>query len=372
MEIIIKTFHGLEEPLAKEVKELIGTMPTLGKRAVFLKVDKKQLYTLNYKLQTALRILVKHSTHKVHSYEDVYKAVKQIDWASIMKRDHSFIIDATVYSPYFKNSQFVIHKTKDAIVDQFYERFGSRPSINKDNPDFRFNIHISERTLNINLDSSGESLHKRGYKQMSSVNAPLNEVLAAGLLKLSAWDRDVSLLDPMCGSGTFLTEAAFMKYNFPAQYMRPHFSFMNWKDYDESMWKDISGPQDIPIEENKKSIIGYDNYPKDIISLSSDLMRNKLHRLIKVKESDFFNSDPLDGPHHIIMNPPYDKRLQLDDAKQFYKTIGDTLKQKCKDSTAWILSGNKEAIKHVGLRPGKKITVYNGPIESKFYKFELF
>lgn len=371
MEFIIKTLKGFEDILAEEVNALLGRPATIGRRAVFVEGDLKDLYTLNYRLRTAIRILIFNRSFKVHSYEDVYRELRAVDWSEIFSLKENFSIDATVFSPYFKNSQFVMHKAKDAVVDYFRDNYGRRPNVELNNPNIRINIHITERDMKLNLDSSGESLHKRGYKTLQS-EAPLSEVLAAGLIKLSGWDTEMPLLDPMCGSATLLTEAAFIKYNIPAQKYREEFSFMNWKDFDRGQWMSVKREaQKIKRADNK--IISGGDIDLDLIEeVESSLRKNKLNEYIQLKRQNFFQIDELKEQHHIIMNPPYNKRIGLDNAKSFYQMIGDTLKQKCKGSTAWVFSGEKEAIKFVGLRPSQKIILYNGPIESRFHKFELF
>lgn len=371
MEIIIKTSQGLENILAKEVEAILGRPCEIGKRAVFLTGTLQDIYLLNYKLRTAIRILVKMTSFTVHSYEDVYRELKSINWSEIFSLRESFSIDATVYSPYFKNSQFVMHKAKDAIADYFRDNYGKRPDVDRMNANIRINVHITERNMNVSLDSSGESLHKRGYKQGQAL-APVSEVLAAGMIQLSDWDQSIPLLDPMCGSGTLLTEAAMLKYDIAAQKHRGDFCFMHWKDFDKSAWMKIKRENQKSLPCDNIEIFGSDIDPDTIDDLESDLRQNKLNSYVDVQEGNFFDINELESPHHIIMNPPYNKRLGLEDAKGFYQMIGDTLKQKCKGSTAWVFSGEKEAIKFVGLRPSQKIILYNGPIESRFHKFELF
>jgi len=371
MEIIIKTSQGLENILAKEVEEILGRSCEIGKRAVFITGTLQDVYLLNYKLRTAIRILVKMTSFTVHSYEDVYRELNRMNWSEIFSLRESFSIDATVFSPYFKNSQYVMHKAKDAIADYFRDNYGKRPNVDRQNANIRINVHVTERKMNVSLDSSGESLHKRGYKRMHAL-APVSEVLAAGMLQLSEWDKKTLLYDPMCGSGTLLTEAAMLKYDIPSQKHRDDFCFMHWKDFDKSAWMKIKRDNQKSLPSENIQILGSDVDGDTIHDLESDLRHNKLSEYIDVQEGDFFEINELETPHHIIMNPPYNKRLGLEDAKEFYQMIGDTLKQKCKGSTAWVFSGEKELIKFVGLRPSQKIILFNGPIEARFHKFELF
>ena len=371
MQVLIKTFHGMEEVLAKEVQAILGRPSEARKRAVYVdQVTPLELYRLNKQLRTALRVLVNTETFTVHSYEDIYKALRTIKWEELFYHHNTISIDSTVFSPYFKNSQFVMHKSKDAIVDHFRDLYGKRPSVERKNANIRINIHITERQMIVSLDSSGESLHRRGYKQVK-VKAPINEVLAAGLIQLSDWDQQTAFWDPMCGSGTIVTEAALLKYNIQSQFKRDEFCFRYWKTFDKKIWQELkrekSSPETLP-----SPILGSDIDRDVIFDFEKELRSNKLQSQIDIKKQNFFQIEEQIEPRLLIFNPPYNKRLGLEDAKGFYKMIGDTLKQKCKGSTAWVFSGDKEAIKFVGLRPSKKIILYNGPIESRFHKFELF
>lgn len=371
MKIIIKTFHGLEEVLAEEVKSIIHRPCEVRKRAVFAdQITDLELYTLNKRLRTALRILVEHSTYTVHSYEDVYTALRTIKWEDLFYHHNTISIDSTVFSKYFKNSQFVMHKSKDAVVDHFRDLYNKRPSVEKRNADIRINIHIVERKMTVSLDSSGESLHKRGYKQVE-VRAPINEVLAAGLIKLSDWDQVKPFWDPMCGSGTIPTEAALLKHNIQSQFNRDDFCFRHWKTFDKKSWQDVNREK-LKADTPPSPIYGSDIDTDVIFDLEKQIRSSKLQSYLSVKKQNFFQIKELNEERILIFNPPYNKRLGLEDAKGFYKMIGDTLKQKCKGSSAWVFSGDKEAIKFVGLRPSKKITLYNGPIEAKFHRFDVF
>jgi len=369
MKLIIKTFQGLEEILAEEVRTLLNKAADLGRRSVFLNGTMSDIYKLNYKSRYALRVLAAIGSYQIHSYKDVYDAIYSIDWGDYFDVDKTLYIESTVYSEFFKNSQYITHLTKDAIVDQFNESKGRRPSISKQNANIRLNIHITERTLNVNIDSSGEALFKRGYKDVTA-EAPINEVLAAGLIQLSGWDRLTPFLDPMCGSGTLLYEAAMLKYDIPSQYFRDVFSFYHWNDFDQRLWSEIQ--HDAAPREVEGSIKGLDRLDYLVDELKESIAHSEFKSLIEVNRGNFFQTESLKEPHHIIMNPPYNKRLSLDDHKAFYKSIGDTLKQKCTGSTAWVFSGNKQGIKFVGLKPSKRLTLYNGPIEAKFHKFEVF
>jgi len=362
---------GFESIVEEEIKQLGLQNIEVQNRAVSCSGTKTDLYRLNYYLRYAIRIIVTIKKFRVHSYADVYDAMQSIDWSDYIEKDDTFSIDAVAFSPFFKNSQFVMHKAKDAIADQFMDKYGVRPNVELKHPDLKLNIHINQRQMSLGLDSSGESLHIRGYKKNSSL-APLNEVLAAGLIKLSGWDMKQAFLDPMCGSGTLVHEAAMMAMNIPAQHARQSFGFMQWKDYDEAILKKIVLESTSATAVEGLEIHGHDIDEKVISDVKFWLPDLAFKQYIKIEKRDFFASEEQVKPYHIVTNPPYDQRISIDNIIEFYKTIGNTLKHKYRGSTAWIFSGSKDGIKHVGLKPSKKILLYNGPIESRFHKFEMY
>lgn len=362
---------GFEEILAKELKKLGAKKIEVLNRAVKAEATEKTVYRINLCSYLALRVLIPLHEDVIHNEDHLYFAVKRINWNDYIHADQTLAVRSSVKSDYFTNSHYVELKTKDAICDQFTNRTGSRPDVDLREPDLSVNIHIFKNKLTISLDTSGDSLHKRGYR-ISSTVAPLNEVLAAGLIQLSGWDYKRKFIDPMCGSGTFLTEALLQYFNMPPQHINRDFAFKKWKNFRDDIWQDV-------VEEAMSKqrsdpdfkVYGSDNHPGAIKSAEYNLAEAGLLQYAELEVKDFHDYPITEGAH-IMMNPPYDVRIQDDEIIESYKAIGDTLKQKCKDSQAWILSGNLKALSRVGLRPSKKLRLYNGPIESKFHKFEMY
>ena len=371
MKIVAKTLHGIEDLLVEELTALGAENIKKVTRAVEFEGDKKLLYRANYELRTALRVLVPFYQFRARHENHLYKKVREFDWSTLMNPNTTFAIDSAVSSNYFNHSKYVALKTKDAIVDQFRDATGRRPSVELQQPDLRLNVFIQHDNVSISLDSSGSSLHKRGYR-LNTVSAPINEVLASAMILLSGWKNDKPLLDPMCGSGTIPIEAAMIAKNIPAQFLREHFSFHNWKDFDREIWEEVVNEANERINHDDCHI-----YPSDIDPESRHYGRknailahvsNQLH----FERKDFMTSTPPETPGIIIMNPPYDERMEIEDTKAFYKEIGDRLKNHYPGWSAWLISSNKDALKSIGLRPSKKYTLYNGKLECKYQKFEMF
>ncbi|HIN39339.1 MAG TPA: hypothetical protein EYM84_03605 [Flavobacteriales bacterium] len=371
MKFLAKTFHGLEDVLAKEL-DVLGAKAVLPiKRAVSFEGDKKLLYKSNLHLRTALRILVPIAEFTANTDQELYNEVKSINWPEYININQTFAIDSVVFSERFTHSQYVALKVKDAIVDQFKERLGKRPSVDPKFADNRINVHIAHNKVSISLDSSGDSLHKRGYRRKGHI-APLNEVLAAGMLMLAEWDSTIPLIDPMCGSGTFLMEAAMMAYNMPPGIKKKHYSFMNWKDYDQDLWKKVS-------EESKSNMITPEVNIQggDIAMQSIDLSKMasldfNLRKAIKLERISFNKHLPSSESGMLILNPPYGERITPKDLFDLYESIGNQLKKSYAGFDAWIFSSNKEAMKRIGLRPSRKYTLFNGALECKFQKFSMY
>jgi len=368
------TFAGLEEVLAEELLHLGARDIKKGIRNVQFTGDKGFMYKANYNLHTALRIFKEIAARKnIKNAGQLYGFIHHIDWTEFLDVNQTFRIDVTGQSPYFKNTQFVALKAKDAIVDQFRKKFNKRPDIDIKNPDIRILLHLHKDQIRVSLDSSGESLHKRGYRTATN-KAPINEVLAAGIVKISGWQGQTDLLDPMCGSGTIPIEAAMIAMNIPAAIHREKFAFENWKDFDPELFdliKESSIKKIRELPENIK-ITGFDKAPSAVEKAKINVKNAGLEEFITIKQADFFKTQKnAERPLTLIFNPPYDERLPVE-VKNFYKKIGDTLKHKYPGSTAWILAGNKEAVKSIGLRPSKRIPLYNGKLEVRLLKFELY
>lgn len=369
--MIAKTMFGFEPILAKELMALGAMDVKEGTRNVSFVGDIGFMYKANLCLRTAIKILKPYCSFKIFSEEDLYKEIYNLPWEDLMDVEDTLAIDATVHSDTFTHSQYISLKTKDAIVDRFRDKFGKRPSVDLDFPTLRVNIHIEKNFCNVSFDSSGQSLHKRGYKTATNI-APINEVLAAGMLLLSGWDGQCDFLDPMCGSGTILIEAAMIACNIPPNLNRKEFAFERWKDWDEDLFEKIEASVLKKVREFHFSIKGYDTAPSAVHKATDNIENAHLSEFIKVQRQDFFASEKENDRHlHIVFNPPYGERLEIDMPK-FYKEIGDTLKQSYPGTDAWFITSNIESIKHVGLRPSKKYKLFNGALESKFLKYQIY
>ena len=369
-EMIAKTYHGLEDVLAKELLQLGAQDIKTLRRAVKFKGDIGFMYKANLSLRTAVRIIKPIKSFKVKNEDEFYEALKSIDWEEYMTIDDKFVVDAFVNSSYFNHSLYIALKTKDAIVDQFRDKCGMRPDVDLDNPNLRINIHISEDICTVSLDSSGKSLHKRGYR-LETNEAPISEALASGLILLSGWDKKSHFVDGMCGSGTFLIEAAMIAANIPANIHRAHFAFEDWPDYDPELWSLIKSSQLKKSSDCYGKIIGYDIDPHTIESAKINIANAGLEEYIDLNCENFFDTVKPEGPTHLVFNPPYGVRLQ-GDIPQIYQSIGDTLKKNYSGAEAWFLTSHMEGLKHVGLRASRKIEIFQAKLECRFVKYEMY
>ncbi|MBL4754989.1 MAG: class I SAM-dependent RNA methyltransferase [Flavobacteriales bacterium] len=371
MQLLIKTFHGLEAVLAEEVKDLGGKNIELLRRAVSCEGDLKFLYMANHHLRTALKVLLPIEHFNARNEVELYNKTKQINWSKYLQLNQTFAIDPVVFSKTFTHSQYVGLKVKDAIVDQFRDKTGRRPDVDTQFPEVSINVHVSNNQVNISLDSSGESLHKRGYRRTGHP-APLNECLAAGMLLLAGWEPSIPLIDPMCGTGTILIEAAMMAAKIPPGVNRRKYLFMNWKDFDRDLWMSVVRSAKQSVEAPTVSIIGGDIDSQSIDLAKMGSLDFGLGRLIKLERIAFKSHLPKTKEGLLIFNPPYGERLREKDLNAMYQEIGDHLKANYNGFDAWILSSNTEAMKHIGLRPSQKLTLYNGPLECKFQQFNVY
>ena len=369
--MLAKTLHGFEPILAKELRKLGAIDVKEGVRSVSFYGDTGFMYKANLSLRTAIKILKPYQSFRVFSEEDLYKEVYNIKWENLLKPTDSLAIDATVHSETFTHSKYVALKSKDAIVDRFRNQTGKRPDIDLNFPTLRINIHIEKNDCTVSLDSSGQSLHKRGYKSATNI-APINEVLAAGMLLHSGWDGQCDFLDPMCGSGTILIEAAMIACNIPPNLNRKEFAFEKWQDWDQDLFTQIEASVLKKARDFHFSIKGFDKAPSAVRKAQDNIDNANLSEFIQVERQDFFESEKHTERHlHMLFNPPYGERLDID-MPVFYKAIGDTLKQAYPGTEAWFITSNLEAIKHVGLRPSRKIKLYNGALESKLLKYQIY
>jgi putative N6-adenine-specific DNA methylase len=370
-EMVAKTLFGFEPILAKELRKLGAMDIKEGVRNVRFKGDIGFMYKANLCLRTAIKILKPFKSFRISSEEDLYNEIKKIAWEDFMDVNDTLAIDATVHSEQFTHSKYIAQKTKDAVVDRFREKFGSRPDVDLDFPTLRINVHIEKNFCNVSLDSSGQSLHKRGYKTATNI-APINEVLAAGMLLFSGWDGQCDFMDPMCGSGTILIEAAMIACNIPPNLNRKEFAFEKWKDWDVDLFEKVEESILKKVRDFHFTITGYDKAPSAVSKAIDNVENANLSEFIQVKQQNFFETEKTSERHlHMVFNPPYGERLDID-MPVFYKEIGDTLKQSYPGTEAWFITSNLEAIKHVGLRPSRKIKLYNGSLESKLLKYEIY
>ncbi|MET7030108.1 THUMP domain-containing class I SAM-dependent RNA methyltransferase [Sediminicola luteus] len=369
--MVAKTLFGFEEILAKELRNLGAANVEEGVRSVSFEGDKGFMYKANLCLRTAIKIVKPVHSFSVVDENDLYKKIYRMDWSEYLSADTTFAIDTTINSENFTHSLYVSQKVKDAIVDKFRDTDGRRPDVDIKFPDVRLNIHIQKEHCNVSLDTSGRSLHQRGYRTATNI-APINEVLAAGLLLLSGWDGQCDFLDPMCGSGTFLTEAAMIACNIPANINRKEFAFEKWSDFDEELFEKIV---DVSLNKTREfhfKIVGYDKAPSAVAKAKDNVKNANLSEYITIDRMNFFETDKFTEKHlHMVFNPPYGERLDIE-MESFYASIGDTLKQKYPGTDAWFITSNLEALKFVGLRPSRKIKVFNSHLESKLVKYVMY
>lgn len=369
MNFIAKTFAGLEGVLAQELKAMGVANIEQTRRAVSFSGDKRTLYKANLTLRTALRILVPIKSFKVKTPDDVYAGVKSIEWDKYMSLSQTFLIEQTVYSDVVSNSRFAVYKAKDAIADYFSERYGKRPNVSVANPNIFVNLYIAGENCTVSLDSSGEPLYKRGYR-VAQTQAPMNEVLAAGLVLLSGWDAKSNFMDPMCGSGTIAIEAALFALNIAPGIFRKHFAFEDWKDFDAELLDELYN-DDSEEREFKHKIYASDINRAVVEVARKNIAAASLTKYIELQTSDFMQLTPPPTPLCIITNPPYGERLKAD-IEKLYSNMGTTLKHNYRDTTCHIISSSQDGFNKIGLKPSSKVKLYNGEIECEFRSYRMF
>ncbi len=372
-EFIAKTLYGLEDVLMNELEQLSVKNIKKLKRAVKFHGDTRSLYQANLNLRTALRIIKPLHYFEISNAQSLYEAVREVDWSAFFNLHQTFMIDSVVHSGLFKHTGFAALKVKDAIADQFRDKYNKRPSVDTRHPDIIFNLFINGNKGNISIDSSGMPLFKRGYRKQS-VDAPLSEVLAAGMLALSGWDKKSNFVDCMCGSGTLLNEAGMLAKNIPAGWFRDSFGFQRWQDYDHLLWRNIRMEEAAKISELPEniSITGADMSMNAIKASRTNAIAAGLGNDIQLTKAPIEKFTPPADGGTLIINPPYGQRLKNEDMINFYRMIGDRLKKQFNGYTAWILSSHKKALKNIGLKTSKKLLLYNGSLECKFHKFEIY
>jgi len=369
--MVAKTFYGFEELLAKELLQLGAQEIKPGNRMVSFLGDLGFMYKANLCLRTALKILKPIHTARVQNEEELYQLFYDFPWEEYLDVDSKFVIDSVVTGTLFTHSQYASQKAKDGLVDQFRDKHNERPSVDLNRPDLRINLHIQDDFCTISLDSSGASLHHRGYRTLTNI-APLNEVLADGLIQLSGWKGNSDFLDPMCGSGTILIEAAMLACNIPANINRKTFAFEKWIDWDADLFEKIQSSQLKKVKNPSIQIKGSDKAPSAIEKATINIENANLSEFITLEKKYFFQVEKeTKGPLHLLTNPPYGERLD-GDMNALYQGIGDSFKQSFPNTHAWIISSNMEAIKCVGLRPSRKIKLFNGKLESRLLYYPIY
>jgi putative N6-adenine-specific DNA methylase len=368
---IAKTFMGLETVVADELTRLGAENISILCRAVEFWGDKELMYKVNYCSRTILRVLRPLVSFEFKTNDQFYKNIFRIPFEQYFSVDDSFCVHSITNESIFANSQYASLLAKDALCDRFRDKFDARPSVNKDNPDISIDVYISGNQCNVSLDSSGASLHLRGYKTSRHI-AALNEVLAAGLIALSGWQADCDFIDFMCGSATLPIEAAMYAINMPAGYFREKFGFMNWADFDKKLWEKVKKNAKDSMRDFEYKIYGSDVSFRYITSAKENIKKMKLNSFIQLSIEPFEDTEPQRVPSHIIVNPPYGERMNIEEIERFYKGVGNVLKKKYVSCVGWVISSNKKAMKNIGLRPVKKIKVFNAALECEFYKYELY
>lgn len=369
---VAKTLHGMESLLTQELRSIGATDIRPGRRMATFRGDQQVLYKANLYLRTAIRILVPIKQFSARNEDELYQGIKSVRWREYMRAYDTFAIDASVTSRYFNHSHYVALKSKDAVVDQFRERTGERPSVDIKRPRFRIHLHIYEDKITVYRDSSGDALYKRGYRQTSHT-APLNEVLAAGMIMLSGWTGETPFVDPMCGSATLPIEAAMIARN-QAPGLGRKFGFENWPDVNRRAWKEILQEAESQHQPVEVPIIGADLSLAAIGEARKALSKAGLGPVVTIKRSSFAELVPPEEPGTLIMNPPYGERLDARDGKieALYKSVGDQLKQQYAGWKAYMISSNFAALKKVGLRASTKLELYNGPLQCRYLGYELY
>ena len=370
-EMLAKTFYGMESLLADELLSLGAQDIKKGNRLVHFKGDKGFMYKANLCLRTALKILKPFYHFKAKNEHELYEKIYNFDWNELLSPNETFLIDSVVSGQIFTHSLYASQRTKDAIVDRIRKQTGDRPNVDTRHPDFRIHLHIYENECSISLDSSGSSLHHRGYRSATNI-APMNEVLAACLVQLSGWDRQTDFIDPMCGSGTILIEAAMLACDIPANLNRNEFAFEKWSDWDASLFDKIRQSQLKKVKPPVGKIYGFDKAPSAVEKAIQNVKNASLEDFIHVNRANFFHSSKIgETPLHLLTNPPYGERLE-GDIDGLYQEFGDTLKRNYPNTNAWMISSNFEAMKFVGLRPTRKIKLFNGKLESRLCFFPIY
>lgn len=371
MRFVAKTLYGLEDVLARELSDLGAAEIEKANRAVLFSGDMGLMYSVNYMSRCAVSVLNVIAEFEIRSADDLYLKSQKISWDRYLDPESTFSVIPVVKSVHFNHTGYAGLKLKDSIADYFRNRTGIRPSVDSVNPSLIVSLHISNQHVTISLDSSGEPLFKRGYRR-SGVSAPLNEVLAAGMIMLSGWNADSLLLDPMCGSGTIPIEAAMLAAKIPPGKKRASFAFQRWKNYDAALFENVKSKYDGNIIDPGKKILGYDVSEQAVNLAAANTVFAGVQDFVEIIQTDFKELKPQAERGMLIINPPYGERLLQDETDSLYSMIGTVLKHNFPGFEAWIISSNKESLKRIGLKPVRKYVLFNGPLECTYLKYELY
>lgn len=367
----VTTFFGLEEILARELQQLGGRNIEVFKRGVSVTGDLGFLYKANLCLHTALKITIPIARFTANNEQELYEGAKSFPWEKFISNSDTLMVESVANSEIFTHSLFISQKVKDGLVDRFRDKTGRRPDVDLIHPSFRLYVHIFRNEVTMHLDSSGEPLYKRGYR--SDINeAPMKEVLAAGLVRLSGWEKHLQLIDGMCGAGTIAIEAALWANNIPPGYYRNEFGFMRWQNFDETLYDTIVESSVSKIREDKVDIIANDIDQPTVKKAITNTKNAKVDDVVTCTNQSFFDITPTRSGGVVILNPPYGERLPVSEIEQLYKEIGNKLKKDFKGFNAWIITSSPEAVKSIGLRPSRRIHIFNGSLECRYLKFELY
>lgn len=368
--MVAKTMFGLEPVLAEELTALGAENVRILNRAVSFTGDKRLLYRANYSLRTALKVLIPIRERELKDAADLYDFVRSVNWSKYLGVEDSLAVEVALKSDLFTHSQYVAQRIKDAIVDQFREQTGRRPSVDLDNPTLRINAYLNQKYLSVSLDSSGDPLYRRGYR-LRQGPAPLNEVLAAGLVRLTGWNGTDPFMDVMCGSGTLAIEAAMMATHIRPGDLGRSYGFQRWRDYDRKLFEEVSR-KELAEAPKIRTIFASDIEP-DAVRLAMTHARNAhVFESISFNTCHFNDITPPPGPGVLLVNPPYGERIIPEDINALYTQLGDKMKKSFEGYTAWIFSGNPEALKHVALRPSRRIHLFNGQLECRLHGYSLY
>lgn len=367
---IAKTFSGLEGILLEELQQLGAQNCILLNRSVQFEGNLAMMYRANYFCRTAIRILWLVKKFTFENNNQFYKEVFAVSSEKFLKPTGTLSISTNTYNTIFKTPLFASMLAKDAICDRFRDLYNERPSVEKNDPDVHYHLHIFNNECHLFLDSSGESLHKRGYK-IANHPAPINEVVAAGMIQLSGWNKDCDFIDCMCGSGTIPIEAAMIALNIPSGFYRKHFGFMGWKTFDQALWKQVKDEADIQ-DDVAINFYGTDVSPRMVDIARTNIREARLEDFIHIETKEIIESRPERTPAFVMINPPYGERLEVEDIDQLYKKIGNTFKTNYSDCQAFVISSDVQAMKNIGLKTSKRFTLFNGPLECKFWGYDLY